>query len=177
MQNCPDIQVRRKAQKSFVSIFWLCLCFWLWHPVWGWSADILDDSRSPRKTYHVQLRWAHHGDAPGRSADELQKLIGLVPNVAVHLNTSRYVGKTARIFLALPNQINGLSSSEGFRLSWKTRGTLYAGSTTPGNRALIYKGPVKTAQIIELFTFTLEVDANRLTGELRYAPVYEIEIF
>ncbi len=101
----------------------------------------------------------------------------MVPNVEVRLNTSNYAGENVSVFLALPVQINGLSNSDGFTLSWETRGTLSSGTTTPGNRFLIFKGKLDTSLLIEFFTFTLEVDANRLTGELRYAPIFEIERF
>ena len=146
-------------------------------PVSGWSADILDDSQSPRQAYDVQLNWAHRGDSARLSKSDLQRLVAVVPNVEVRLNTSGYVGQPVSVYLALPIQINGLSSSDGFRLSWETRGTLYPGTTTPGNRFLIFKGNLNTSPLIEFFTFTLEVDANRLTGELRYAPIFEIERF
>lgn len=155
----------------------LALGVGLFFPVSGWTADVLDDSLSPRQAYNFQLKWAHHGDSARSGKTDLHRLIAVVPNVEVRLNTSGYVGENVSVFLALPIQIGGLSSSDGFTLSWDTRGTLYPGTTTPGNRFLIFKGNLDTPQLIEFFTFTLEVDANRLTGELRYAPIFEIERF
>ena len=149
---------------------WFC-------PPEGRCAEVLDDSQSPKQTYSVQLKWAHSGNPAHFSRKDLQLLIADVPNVEVRLNTSRYVDKQVRIFLALPNQIDGLSSSDGFRLYWTTRGTLNAGTTTPGNRFLIYRGKLDSPQLIEFFSFRLEIDASRLSGELRYAPIYEIETF
>lgn len=141
------------------------------------GSDVLDDSRSPQQTYNVQLQWAHQGDLSGLSRQEFQKLVAEVPDVEVRLDTSKYVGQDVRIFLALPVQIGGLASSDGFTLTWKTRGLFYSGSTTPGYRALIFKGKLDTSQLIGFFNFTLNLDASRLTGKLRYAPIYEIETF
>jgi len=42
---------------------------------------------------------------------------------------------------------------------------------------LIYQGLIESPLMIEFFTFTITVDANRLTGKLRYAPIYEIELY
>ncbi len=143
----------------------------------GSAADILDDSQSPQQTYNIQLQWAHPGDVSELSRQDFRKLIAEVPDVEVRLDTSKYVGQNVRIFLALPVQIGGLASSDGFSLAWKTRGLFYAGTTTPGNRALIYKGKLGTSQLTEFFNFTLNIDASRFTGKLRYAPIYEIETF
>jgi hypothetical protein len=141
------------------------------------ATDILDDSQSPRKTYNIQLQWAHQGNVSDLDRQEFQKLVARVPDVEVRLDTSNYVGQNVRIFLALPAQIDGLTSADGFTLSWKTQGLFSTGTTTPGNRALIFKGRLDTSQLIGFFTFKLNVDASRLTGKLRYAPIYEIEMF
>lgn len=143
----------------------------------AWAAEVLDDSQSPRQSYQVQLEWAYSGDAASTDRDTLQKMTAVVPDVEVRLNTSPYVGQSVRIYLALPIQIRGLSGSDGFALAWTTRGTLYSGSTTPGNRALIFEGNLDAPQLIDFFTFTIDADASRLNGELRYAPIFEIERF
>ena len=144
-------------------------------PLSGWGADRLNDSQSPRQTVNLKLRWAHQADSEHASNRDLRQLIAVASDVEVRLDTMQYVGKDVRIYLALPIQINGLSGSDGLTLSWQTRGALYPGSTTPGNRFLIFKGRLDVPQLIESFKFKLTVDANRLTGKLRYAPIFEIE--
>ena len=157
----------------------VCLLVWgqsVCQPGVSWCAERLDDSLSPRQAINVRLRWAHQGDTGQASDRDLRKLVAVTPDVEVRLNTQAYVGNNVRVFLALPIQISGLSGSGGFRLSWETRGGLAPGATTPGNRSLLFKGPLNDPLLIDYFTFTLEVDANRLTGELRYAPIFEIEV-
>ena len=141
------------------------------------AAEILDDSQSPRKQFNFQFEWANKGDLSNLNKDEFYLLKAHLPNVEVRLNTSSYMGKRARIYLALPQQIDGFNGSNGFSLSWKTTGLFAPGTTLLGTRALIYDGLIKSPLMIEFFTFTLKVDANCLMGKLRYAPIYEIELY
>ena len=141
----------------------------------GSGADILDDSLSPRRTVNVQFQWTHQGNLSDLSRKDFLGLTGRAPNVEVRLNTSNYVGQNARIFLALPVQINGLVGSDGLKLIWKTRGYFNAGNTTPGNRALIFQGRIDAPVLSDFFSFTIHLDARRLNGKLRYAHNHEIE--
>jgi hypothetical protein len=181
-----DVKIMTPRRHNLLTIKRFNLSWWL---IWGAMAlffvlrgtgsatDRLDDSQSPRQTHNIQLQWAHQGNVSELSRQEFQKLVAEVPDVEVRLDASSYVGQNARIFLALPVQIDGLSSADGFTLSWKTQGLFSTGTTTLGNRALIFKGRIDTSLLIGFFTFTLNIDASRLTGKLRYAPIYEIEIF
>ncbi len=153
-------------------VCWLCLSV----PA-AWCADRLDDSMSPRQAVNFQLRWAHQVGSGQMSDRDLRQLVSVMPDVEIRLNTQPYVGQSVRVYLVLPNQISGLSGGSGFKLSWDTRGTLAPGAVTPGSRFLIFKGVLNDPLLVDFFTFTLEVDANRLTGELRYAPIFEIESF
>lgn len=141
------------------------------------AGEILDDSQSPKKQYSVQFEWAHKGDLFALSKDEFYRLKAYIPNVEVRLNTSGYMEKQAKIYLALPQTIDGLSSTEGFSLTWETDRIFASGRTTPGNRALIFDGKIDSPIMIDLFTFTLKINAGYLTGKLRYAPIFEIETY
>lgn len=141
------------------------------------AAEELDDSQSPKKQFNVRFEWEHKGNLSSVSKDEFFLLKAHIPDVEVRLNTSDYVGKRARIYLALSRQIDGFNGSQGFSLTWKTTGIFASGTTSPGNRALIFNGPIESSLMTEFFTFTLKLDANRLTGKLRYAPIYEIELY
>ena len=141
------------------------------------AAEVLDDSQSPRKQFNFRFEWANKGDLSALSKDEFFLLEAHIPDVEVRLNTSNYIGKKARIYLALPSQIDGFNGSQGFSLAWKTTGIFAAGATSPGNRALIFQGLIGSSLLTEFFTFTLKLDANRLNGKLRYAPIYEIELY
>jgi len=141
------------------------------------AAEILDDSQSPRKQFNFQFEWANKGDLSNLNKNEFYLLKAHLPNVEVRLNTSSYMGKRARIYLALPQQIDGFNGSKGFSLRWKTTGLFAPGTVILGTRALIYQGLIESPLMIEFFTFTLTVDANCLMGKLRYAPIYEIELY
>ena len=138
---------------------------------------VLDDSQSPKRQFNVRFEWEKQGNLSSASKDEFFLLKAHIPDVEVRLNTSNYTGKKARIYLALPSQIDGFNGSQGFHLAWKTTGVFYSGTTSPGNRALIFEGVIGSSLLTEFFTFTLKLDANRLTGKLRYAPIYEIELY
>ena len=141
------------------------------------AAEVLDDSQSPRKQFNFRFEWANKGDLSALSKDEFFLLEAHIPDVEVRLNTSNYIGKKARIYLALPGQIDGFNGSQGFSLAWKTTGIFASGMTSPGNRSLIFQGVIGSPLLTEFFTFTIKLDANRLTGKLRYAPIYEIELY
>ena len=137
--------------------------------------EVLDDSKSPKKQYNTQLKWVHQSHTRSMDQDEYLLLEGIQHNVEVWLDTKKYKGRNARIYLGLPHQIEGFSSAEHFILRWRARSTFIPGEVRPGNRSLIYDGSIDRDLMIDLFTFTLRVHANYLTGKLRYVPVFEIE--
>ena len=139
------------------------------------SGDLLDDSLSPRQQYTMQFHWAHKKRPSGLSRSEFFLQKARIPNVEVRLDTSGYTGQSARIYLKLPEQIDGLAGIAGFLLTWTTRGMFLSGEIRPGGRSLIYDGIVETPVMGDFFSFTVTVDADEMTGTLRYAPVYEIE--
>lgn len=141
------------------------------------AAEVLDDSQSPKKQFNIRFEWENQENLASVSKDEFFLLKAHIPDVEVRLNTSCYIGKNARIYLTLPSQIDGFNGSQGFSLTWKTTGIFASGATSPGNRALIFEGVIGSSLLTEFFTFTLKLDANRLTGKLRYAPIYEIELY
>jgi len=141
------------------------------------AAEVLNDSQSPRKQFNIKLEWANKGDLSALNKDDFFLLKAHIPDVEVRLNTSNYLGKKARIYLALPSQVDGFNGSQGFSLAWKTTGIFASGMTSPGNRSLIFQGRIESPLLTEFITFTLKLDANRLTGKLRYAPIYEIELY
>jgi len=118
------------------------------------AAEVLDDSQSPRKQLNIKLEWANKGDLSALNKDEFFLL-------KAHL----------------PKQIDGFNGSNGFSLGWNTTGFFAPGTVILGTRALIYDGLIESPLMIEFFTFTLKVDANCLTGKLRYVTIYEIELY
>ena len=139
------------------------------------AGEVLNDLKSPKKQYSTQLKWVHPGHLRSMDQEEYLLLESTLRNVEVWLDTTDYRGRLARIYLGLPRQIQGINSIENFILRWKTDRIFFPGQVRPGNRTLIYDGSIDTDLITELFTFTLRVNANYIAGDIRYAPIFEIE--
>jgi len=135
----------------------------------------LDDTASPRSRIDVKPRWAH-GEEVGDNPERLNAMLAQVPNLEVRLNTSKYVGKTARIWLVVPDFVPGLRSPNGLRVEWRTRGTLFGGSALPGTRTVVYDGPVRQAFVTDFLDLTLHLDARFLERGLRFEPYFEIDV-
>ena len=146
-------------------------------PVGTQCAEILDDSLTPRKQYSVQFKWAHRDNTIGLTQADFFLMESTVSGVEVRLDTSAYEGQQARIYIRLPRQIDGFTSTEHFLLSWKTDRLFYQGSVRPGNRTLLFDGVIPSPVMVEVFTISLEADARYLNGKIQYAPIYEIETY
>ncbi|NOR40959.1 MAG: hypothetical protein GQ537_07100 [Gammaproteobacteria bacterium] len=139
-------------------------------------AERLNDSLSPRQQINLQLDWKTSSIDPDKlDQHEIHRVIAHTSNVDTRLDTSKYLGKEVRIYLALPILVRGLSNPQGMNFSWTTNGLFLDGQLTPGNRQLIFEGHVTSPVMIDNFHFTFELDARDLTQTLRLEPVYEIE--
>ena len=149
----------------------LCLCL-----QGNALAQLLDDSLSPRRQLDLDLVWKYRTNTGSLSDTEYNTVTAQAHNVDTRLDTSAYVGSTARIFLALPIVIRGLANPNSLSLTWTTGGQFNAGRVTPGNRQLIFEGAITTPVMRDIINFTFELDARHLRQTLRLEPVYEIEI-
>jgi hypothetical protein len=139
-------------------------------------AERLNDSLSPRQQINLQLDWKTSSIDPDKlDQHEIHRVIAHTSNVDTRLDTSKYLDKEVRIYLALPILVRGLSNPQGMNFSWTTNGLFLEGQLTPGNRQLIFEGHVTSPIMIDNFHFTFELDARYLTQTLRLEPVYEIE--
>ena len=135
----------------------------------------LDDSASPRSRVDATVRWLHTNE--GLTTPELiNAMVATVPNLEFRLDTSRYVGKKARIFLVVPDFMPGLRTPTGLRVEWKTRGTFLAGTAVPGTRALVYDGPIKLPSMHESLDLSIYLDARYFERGLRFEPTFEIDV-
>lgn len=137
----------------------------------------LDDALSPRQRVDAQMQWTHEAQ-PHRmlSATELNALNARVRAHEVRLNTAAYVGRTVRIFLGLPVNIQGLKNPAGLRMEWQTRGPFAPGATQPGSRSLIFQGQVTAAVMTDVFDFTVHLDGQSLDGRIQFDPQFELEV-
>lgn len=135
----------------------------------------LDDSLSPDQNVLVHLDWLPAPRGVRLSNEQFSTLIGAAPNVEVRLDTRRFVGRRARIYLGLPVQISGLMLPQALRLAWTTRGRFEAGEVFPGQRTLLFEGPIKGPLTGDVLDFTVTLDAREMTGQINLALVYEIQ--
>jgi hypothetical protein len=140
----------------------------------GAFAVRLDDSASPRRRFDLTPRWEYDGES-ANSPDRMNALVADVPKVEVRLNTVAWVGKRGRIYLVLPPVVMGLRTPHGMRVEWRTHGTFQDGSALPGDRALLYDGPITSPLTQETFDFVIHLDARYMGGGLRFDPEFEFE--
>jgi hypothetical protein len=138
------------------------------------AAERLDDAPSPKRRLDAQPRWLYNEAYLG-TPERVNAMVASLSNVEVRLNTSKQVGRRGRIYLVMPQFVPGLASPTGMRLEWKARGGFQSGSALPGEKALLYDGPVTQAITGDVLDFNVYLDARHLTGGLRFDPVFEFE--
>lgn len=132
------------------------------------------EDRSPRARYDLQPAWAH--DGPGLLGPErLNALIARAPAVEVRIDTSPVVGRRGRIYIALPQDVPGLRGPSGLRMEWRSRGLMQSGFVLPGERTLLYDGPVSSPVTSDFLDVTIHIDARHAAAGLRIEPYFEFE--
>jgi hypothetical protein len=138
------------------------------------AATRLDDLPSPRRYVEMNAQWERRsGDSP--NADERLSVLVDARDVDIRLNTGAWVGRNAEIYVTFPQVIQGLRLPNAMRIEWRTRGRFIAGVTIPGQRALVYRGPISTAVSGDIFDFTYRIDGRQFDRRLQFDPVFEIE--
>jgi hypothetical protein len=138
-------------------------------------AERLDDSASPKRRLDLEPRWLHNEGYLG-TPERLNAMVAAVPRVEVRLNTAKHVGKRGRIYLVMPPFVPGLNSPNGMRLEWRAHGLFQSGSALPGEKALLYDGPVTQSMMSDVLDFQVHLDARYVTSALRFDPVFDIEV-
>jgi hypothetical protein len=140
----------------------------------GWAATAfpaaaatyrVDDSSSFPRESTALLRWRQ--TAPARDADDtLEGTVG----VAVRLSLAPWLNRTGRLFLVLPEQGTPL-----VRVSWRTQGRLLPGEIAPGQRVLIYDGPITVPYLDETLMLTIQANGGQLPEMRSLAFHFEID--
>jgi len=125
----------------------------------------VDDSATLPVESTALLRWRQA--APSRTRDDT--LEGATA-VAVRLNLAPWLEQSARLYLVLPAQ-----GTAAVRVSWLTQGRLLPGEISPGERVLIYQGPIASPFLEETLTLRIEADGSRLPGTERLRFHFEID--
>ena len=141
----------------------------------AFGATRLDDSLSPRQRVDATTRWLYDGIGDWND-DQLNALVAQVHAMEFRLRTAPYIGKSAEIYLSLPQQITGLKVPTSMRVEWTTRGTFAPGSVAPGNRALVWRGKIAAPVMSDYFDFRIYYDARNAEGPIEFDPVFEIDV-
>jgi len=139
-------------------------------------AELLDDSLSPQQQLNLNFEWKDPLYSGPAKDSNFTAVVARAYNVETRLNTAKYLGQRARIYLGLPINVRGLRNPDSLRMSWTTNGLFSDGSVTPGTRQLIYQGTISGNVMRDNFNFTFDMDGRDLNQTLRLEPVYEIEI-
>ena len=125
----------------------------------------VDDSASLPAESTALLRWRQ--SASSRTTDAT--LEGGT-TVAVRLNLAPWLDREVRLYLVLPEQGSALVKAR-----WRTQGRLLPGEIAPGQRVIVYQGPITTPFLEETLSLSFEADGNRLPGMQRLDFHFEID--
>lgn len=128
---------------------------------------VVDDGASAPQESTALLRWRRLAPSRANDSNTLEGAMAVV----VRLNLAPWMNRNGRVFLALPEQ-----GTAPVRVSWTTQGRLLPGSITPGNRVLVYAGPITTAVLEETLTLQIEADGSRLPNMQRLKFHFEIDV-
>jgi hypothetical protein len=125
----------------------------------------IDDSSSVPRESTTLLRWRQA--APAREADDtLEGTVG----VAVRLNLEPWLNRSGRVFLVFPEQ-----GTPSVRVSWRTQGRLLPGEIAPGQRVLVYEGPITVPVLDETLALRIQANGRQLPEMRSLAFHFEID--
>ncbi len=126
----------------------------------------LDDSLSLPHEYNQAMKW--RSLAPNRTAGNA---VDGTSVITVRLNTSQWMNRPGKIYMALPEQPIGQVTAE-----WTTQGRLLPGQLISGNRTLVYSGIIKSSMIEDTIALKISADGRRLVQSQRLDFYFEIDV-
>ena len=161
-----------------VSLFFTTCVMFLSSP--AFAAERLDDSASPRSRVQSQTVMSDEGRPLADSLNPTRANVNF-GRINYKLATAPYIGKQARIYFVIPAQIQGLRSPAGLRVQWRGSQQFASGTARPGERQLVWTGPITTPWITEDIELSYEVDLRELelprSGSFGFESYFEIEVF
>lgn len=139
----------------------------------------LDDSASPRARVQPRSVLSDEGRPLAESRQPTRAIVQ-VGRIDYKLATTRYAGRRARIYYALPAAIPGLRSPAGLRVEWRGDGLFADGNARPGERRLVWTGVVPGAWMTGALDLSYQVELRELQlqrdGQFGFEPYFEIEV-
>ena len=90
--------------------------------------------------------------------------------VAVRLTFEPWLNRSGRVFLVVPEQ-----GTPSVRVSWRTQGRLLPGEISPGQRVLVYEGPISVPFLDETLALKIQADGRQLPEMRSLAFHFEID--
>lgn len=125
----------------------------------------LDDSASLPDESTALLNWRQFA-----STDRSQAMLEGSVAVSVRLDLTPVLDRTGRLYLVLPEQ-----GTTPVRAKWTTQGRLLPGEISPGQRVVVFQGPVTTPFLEETLALVIEADGNYLPGMQRLDFHFEFD--
>ncbi len=126
----------------------------------------VDDSASLPGQAQTKMRWRTTG--PSRSGGDI---VDGAATVTLRLDTSRWVNRSARIYMVLPPQ-----PSAPVSVDWTTQGRMLAGSLVSGDRGLVYAGVISQPMLEDTIQVRVHTDGRRLAAAQRLEFHFEIDV-
>lgn len=125
----------------------------------------IDDSASLPGESTALLRWRQF--AP---AQDTQSVLEGAVAVALRLSMAPVLNRSGRLYLVLPEQ-----GTAPVRVRWTTQGRLLPGEISPGQRVIVFQGPIVAALLEDTLLLDIEADGNHLPGMQRLEFHFEFE--
>ncbi len=126
---------------------------------------LLDDSQSQVLQPQIGLQWRSISPAQGD-----HQVIGST-RVQIRINTQAHIGKTGRIFMALPAQ-----PGAAVNVQWQSQGGFINGQLLSGSRALVWQGKISSAMLEDVLSISLQTDGRLLQSQQALRFHFELDM-
>lgn len=126
----------------------------------------VDDSVTLPQESNMPMKW--RSLAPNRAVGNA---VDGNTVITIRLDTSPWINKVGKIYMALPEQAIGQVTAE-----WTTQGRLLAGQLISGNRTLVYSGPIRSNLIEDTIALKISADGRKLVSTQRLQFYFEIDV-
>ncbi len=126
---------------------------------------LVDDSQSQVMDSNLPMRWRSLSPAKGDHQVEGNT------RVLLRLDTRSWVGKTVRIYMALPAQPGGTVLAK-----WQMQGPLISGQLNSGQRALVWSGVVPQALMEDVMSVSVQTDGRLLNTPQLLRFYFEVDV-
>lgn len=131
----------------------------------GAATFLVDDAQSQVLDNQLPMRW--RSLVPSSGDHQVEG----VTRVQIRLDTRAWVGKPARIYMALPAQPNGTVLAK-----WRAQGSFINGQINSGQRGLVWSGIVASALMEDVLTVTVQTDGRLLSAPQLLRFYFELDL-